>query len=90
MEFVFKASFFTACLKSDNLRIASFLFLAYCESFELELVLCDMKERASRLANHVPQGIREAAIEPSCGNTSDQNKSAICSVLLTLWWIHVN
>lgn len=45
MGFVFKTSFCTACIKSDNLRIASFLFAAYWESFEPEFVLIDHERK---------------------------------------------
>lgn len=38
--FVFQTSFCTACLKSENLRIVSFLFPAYWESFKPEFCLC--------------------------------------------------
>lgn len=38
--FVFKSSFCTACLKSENLRIYSFILPAYWEYFKPEFYLC--------------------------------------------------
>jgi len=61
MGFVFKTSFFTACLKSDNIRIAICYFQLTGNPLSQSLSSRDMKERDSRLANNVPQGIREAA-----------------------------
>lgn len=61
MGFVFKTFFFAACLKSHDLIMARFCFQFTVNPLSQSLSSWDMKEKNSRLANSVPQGIKEAA-----------------------------